>query len=215
MSIKVVITDDHPLAISGIQNMISYFPDIQVIGTYTSGDELLASLQNKQPDVLLLDILMPGKTGKDVAEEIMKNYPGIRILVLTSLDAPSHIEGMLRRGCAGYLLKNTDPQTLADAIGEVYRGGQFMDPSLKEQLVKNVLKLQGGDNTDFVVPKLTQREREILKLIIEEYTSQEIADKLFVSLRTVDFHRYNLMQKLDVKNTVGLIKVSLRMGLLE
>jgi len=215
MPIKVVITDDHPLAISGIQNILNYFPDIQVVGAYTSGDELLTGLQHQQPDVLLLDILMPGKTGKDVAVEIRESYPHIRILVLTSLDAPSHVEGMIRRGCAGYLLKNTDPKTLVKAIEQVYRGEQFMDPSLKEQLVKNVLKLQEGDTNILSVPKLTLRERQILKLIIEEHTSQEIADKLFVSLRTVDFHRYNLMQKLDVKNTVGLIKVSLRMGLLE
>ena len=214
-SISVMITDDHPLAINGIQNILQFYPHIRIIGTYTSGNALLEALEQEQPDVLLLDILLPDITGKDLATMITQRYPSVRILALTSLDAPSHVEGMMRRGCTGYLLKNTDQHTLVAAIEQVHRGEEFMDPSLKEQLLVNMLKLKKQNKDIEHTPVLTQREKDILQLIVAEYTSQEIAEKLFISLRTVENHRFNLLQKLDAKNTVGLVKVALRMGLVE
>ncbi len=214
MAIRIMITDDHPLAISGLQNIIRFYPHIEIMGAYTSGAGLLEALRHEQPDVLLLDIILPDINGKELAATITQQYPGIRILALTSLDAPSHVEGMMRRGCAGYLLKNTDQHTLVNAIETVHRGGEFMDPFLKEQLLNSMLKMK--KNTEIVAaPVLTQREKDILQLIVAEYTSQEIAEKLFISLRTVENHRFNLLQKLDAKNTVGLVKVAIRMGLVE
>lgn len=214
MSIKVAITDDHLIAIGGVKNMLQDNPDIAVTATYTSGDALLEDLQNgNQPDVLLLDILMPGKTGKELATIIHETYPNIRILALSSLDAPIHVKGMMRRGCLGYLLKNTDQDTLVDAIQHVYRGEEYVEPSLKEQMFSNVLK--GKRQHDGAETLLTQREKEILQLIVAEHTSQEIADKLFLSLRTVEGHRLNLLQKLDAKNIVGLVKIAMQMGLVD
>ncbi len=213
-TIKIMITDDHPLAINGLQNIIRFYPHIEIMGAYTSGAELLEALKHGQPDVLLLDIILPDINGKELATIITRQYPGVRMVALTSLDAPSHVEGMMRRGCTGYLLKNTDQHTLIQAIEQVHRGEPFMDPFLKEQLVHNMLRIK--KNTEIVAaPVLTQREKDILQLIVAEHTSQEIAEKLFISLRTVENHRFNLLQKLDAKNTVGLVKVALRMGLVE
>ncbi len=212
MPIKVAITDDHPLAIGGIENMLREYGNIHIAGTYTSGSALLKGINEQQPDVLLLDILMPDQSGQELAEIISKTYPGIRILALTSLDAPYYVRGMMRRGCSGYLLKNTDQETLIKAIEEVYQGKEFIEPSLKEQIMHNTLKGKRSHPAP-PIPVLTQREKEILQLIVEEFTSQEIADKLFLSLRTVEGHRLNLLQKLDAKNTVGLVKTALQTGL--
>ncbi len=212
MPIKVVITDDHPLAIGGIENMLRAHDHIQITGAYTSGAALLAGLVQEQPDVLLLDILMPDQSGQDLAEIISKKYPRVRMLALTSLDAPYYVRGMMRRGCSGYLLKNTDQETLIKAIEEVHQGREFIEPALREQMIYNTLKGKRSHPSP-PIPVLTQREKEVLQLIIEEYTSQEIAEKLFLSLRTVEGHRLNLLQKLDAKNTVGLVKTALQMGL--
>ncbi len=214
MGIKVAITEDHQLTISGLHNILSFYPHIQVTGTYTTGAALLEGLVHTKPDVLLLDIMLPDQSGKELAAIISKKYPDIRILALTSLDAPSHVESMLRNGCLGYLLKNTDQHTLISAIEHLYRKEKFMDPYLKEQLLDNLLKLKKNGPSIDPEPLLTKREKDVLKLIAEEYTSQEIADKLFISLRTADNHRFNLLQKLDVKNTAGLVKVAIRMGLI-
>lgn len=214
MSIKLAITDDHPLAINGIRNMLEPYKQVEIIAVYTSGDALLEGLKNEQPDVLLLDILLPDKTGKELVPIILASYPAVRILTLTSLDASTHVKGMMRRGCLGYLLKNTDESTLIQAIEQVYRGLEFIEPSLKEQMLHNILKGKRQHESN-AAPMLTQREKEILALIVAECTSQEIADKLFLSLRTVEGHRLNLIQKLDVKNTVGLVKMAMQMGLVE
>ncbi len=212
MPITIAITDDHRLVIMGAENMLRSFTDVMVTATYNSGAALLEGLKKEQPDVLLLDIMIPDINGKDLAEIIKEKYPDIRMIALTSLDAPSHVNGMMRRGCLGYLLKNTDPETMIQAIHTVYAGKEFLDPVIKEQLVQSILKEQKLHPME-TIPVLSQREKEVLQLIVQEYTSQQIADKLFISLRTVESHRFSIFQKLDVKNMVGLVKVAIQMGL--
>ena len=212
MIIKVAIIDNHPLAIKGVQGMLAPYKHIELVATYATGMALLEGLKQEQPDVLLLDIMLPDISGKELAPEIKKKYPGIRILALTSHDAPSYVKSMMRRGCSGYLLKDTDQKTLILAIEQVYAGAEFIEPALKEQMLQNVINFK--KQTANTPPELTPREKEILQLIVQEYTSQEIADKLFISLHTVESHRFSLFQKLDVKNMVGLVKVAIQMGLL-
>ncbi|MFA6059429.1 MAG: response regulator transcription factor [Taibaiella sp.] len=213
MSIKIVITDDHPLAIAGLQNMLYNVPHMEVTATYTTGEGLLEGLKEHQPDVLLLDVLLPDRKGTELATHIRQVYPGIRIIALTSLDAPIHVRSMMREGCKGYALKNTDKASLVYAIKQVYDGHEYIEPSLKEKMLYNVMhyrKLATGKS-----PNLTHREKEILKLIVGEYTSQQIADQLFLSLRTVETHRFNLQKKLAVNNTIGLVKAAIQMGLID
>lgn len=213
MPITVAITDDHPLAVAGLQNMLSSCSHIKVLNTYSNGAELLLGLEAEQPDVLLLDVLLPDTKGPELAAVIHSKYPKINILAITSLDAPVHVKAMLRNGCKGYLLKNTDVQTLIHAIEEVHKGNEYIEPSIKEQMLQNMLHFK--KQTSIKKPSLTRRETEILHLIIEENTNQEIADKLFLSLRTIENHRFSLFQKLDVKNTVGLVKAAIQLGLME
>jgi len=213
--INITIVDDHPMVISGLQNMLEPFRHIQVISAFSSGEALLEGLRIKQPDVLLLDILMPGIQGPEVAKIITRAYPSIKILAITSLNAPVHIKSMMRQGCKGYLLKNTNQNVLVQAIETLYQGEEFIEPGLKEQMLQNILKFKAKDSAAHTeqIPVLTRREKEILQLIIQEYSNQEISEKLFLSLRTVENHRFNLQQKLDVKNTVGLVKIAIQMGL--
>ncbi len=212
MSIKVAITDDHPLAINGIKNMLQSSNHIDVTDTYSSGESLLAGLKDRQPDVLLLDVLLPDHKGQDLAKIITKQYPSVKILAITSLDAPIHVKAMISLGCKGYILKNADQQSLILAIETVYNGGEYIEPSLKEQLLQNALHFKRATAGKAV--NLTRREKDVLKLIVLEYTNQQIADELCLSLRTVETHRFNLQKKLDVKGPMGLAKAAMQMGLI-
>lgn len=212
--IQVGIVDNHPLAINGLKTMLGLYPDeVEVMATYHCGASLLEGLAQIQPEVLLLDILLPDQSGKELAPIIARSYPAVRMIALTSLDSPAVVKSMMQRGCLGYLLKDTDDKTLIEAIREVYLGKEFIEPSLKETLLQHLIKYR-AQSTD-ILPELTQREREILKLIVLEHTTQEIADKLFISFRTVENHRYSLLQKLDVKNTAGLVRMAITLGLVD
>jgi DNA-binding NarL/FixJ family response regulator len=213
MATFVSIVDDHPLATSGVKSMLEGYANIEVKGVYHSAASLVEGLSSFKPDVLLLDILMPGQSGKELAPLIKQLYPSVQIVALTSLDAPAMVSSMMRRGCSGYLLKDTDRQNLIDAIETVHAGKEFIDPSLKEKILANVL--YPGQEKEMIVPEITKRELQILKLLAEENTTREISEKLFISFRTVENHRYSLLQKLDVKNTVGLVKVALKIGLID
>lgn len=207
-----MITDDHLLLINGIRQTLETNPDFEVIGTYTSAASLLEGLQVRQPDVLILDIQLPDNNSSQLAHNVLQQFPDIRILVLSGFDSSFYVKDMLQQGCLGYLLKTTtDPAILLKAVQEVSDGRLFLDASLKDLLLHNMIRKNKSNSPQ----KLTQREKQILGLIVEECSTQEIAEKLFLSPRTVENHRFNILQKLGVKNTVGLVKAALQMGLAE
>lgn len=208
MKITVDITDDHPLAINGIRMMLEGEPDIQIGLTYSSASALKKGLALQQPDVLLLDIKLGDEPGPEVAAFITKTYPEIRIVALTSLDAPAVVKNMIGNGCIGYLLKGTDRETLLEAIRKAYYWETFIDPSLQVNL--HTSRYNPGN----LLPELTKREKEILQLIVAGDSTQEIAEKLFISPRTAETHRLTLLKKLDVKNTAGLVRIALTLGLI-
>lgn len=212
MPIQVAIIDDHPLAIEGIRMMFSGVPDIDVVAGYTTYAALKEGLTLSKPDVLLLDILLPDGQGNEIAAFVSKNYPSVRMIALSSLDAPPMIRSMMQNGCLGYLLKGTDRETLIRAVQAVYAHEEFIEPSLKEYLVQNMLGLKKPEALPF---ELTSREKEILQLIVDGYTTQEIADKLSISPRTAETHRLTLLKKLQVKNTATLVKNAIKLGLAE
>jgi DNA-binding NarL/FixJ family response regulator len=201
------MADDHVIVLNGLQKIVAEVSDISVVGVYTDGDALLADLPLNQPDVLILDIQMPGKKGTELAAIIKKKYPVIKIIVLSNVEVMAQIKKMLQLGCMGYLLKNTDSETFITAIRTVNDGEQFLYEDLRKQLVNNLF-------TPAHFIKITRREKEILQMIADEMTTQEIADKLFLSIHTIVNHRNSLLQKLDVRNTAGLMKKAVEEGLI-
>ncbi|MBC9930990.1 response regulator [Chitinophaga qingshengii] len=212
MKIKLAITDDHPLVINGLKAMLAPYPHIDIVYDSLAATSLMEALPLAQPDVLLLDIQMPDIDGLELCRQVRKNHPDIKIIALTNFMESHYIKQMLRNGASGYLLKNTDQDTLVAAIEQVYQGEQFLDANIKQQLLHEMLT--GQKSSGYDIP-LTRREKEILQLIAEELSNQQIADKLFISLRTVETHRLNLTQKLAVKNTAGLVKEAMRRGLVD
>lgn len=216
MNIRVAIIDDHPMVLSGLSNMLKPFTHIKIVGTYLNGTSFLESLDSIEPDVVLIDIMLPDQNGAALTKLIKSKRKFIKLLAVTSLNTPNHVKQMMKSGCSGYLLKNTDQQILVEAIEKVYLGEEYIEAKIKEQLLNSMLRTkQQFSATDESLPSLTRREKEILKLIIQENTNQQIADVLFLSLRTVENHRFNLQQKLKVNNLVGLIKVAIQLDLTE
>jgi DNA-binding NarL/FixJ family response regulator len=208
MSIRIAIVDDHPLLIKGLQTMLQHATDIEVTGTYQGGRELLNGLKECQPDVLLLDIQLQGQMGDELAPILYKAYPNMMILALTNMEHEYYIKAMLRHKVMGYVLKSSDEIVLLEAIRTVAKGLQYFDPTIRKQAVKVQRSVMEN-------PTLTRREREILELIAINYSSNDIADKLFLSKRTVDNHRIHLLLKLDVKNSASLVKKAIDLGLIK
>ena len=205
--IRVAIVDDQVIILNGLQKILADAPHVKIEGVYNNGDDLLVAMEKNIPDVLLLDIQMPGKSGPELAVIIAKKYPTVKMIALTNVDVISQVKQMLQKGCLGYLLKDVSPEILLKAIETVHNGEQFLKEDFKTQLLNS---LSGNESNHLS----TRREKEILKLIVEENTNQDIAGKLFLSLRTVENHRNNLLQKLQVKNTAGLVKVAIQEGLI-
>lgn len=212
--IDVMITDDHPMIIDGLTNALKTRDHIRVTATYTRVSPLLAALENGEvPDVLLLDAQLPDKFGLDVAQQLVPEYPGMHILIVSSIESHFFIQSMMKLGCKGYLLKSTaDAELLVHAIETVYQGSIFLDPRVKEELLFKMVESEKKGTK--IQPRITDREKQILLLVVQEYENQEIAKELGISLRTVENHKHHLLQKLGAKNTVGLVKQAMRMGLM-
>ncbi|CAA9253587.1 MAG: Stage 0 sporulation protein [uncultured Adhaeribacter sp.] len=210
--IQLAIIDDHQVVINGLTAMFATHPDIGIAFTTTRSTALLDYIQQTPPDVILLDIQMPEISGIDLCKVIHKQHRDIKIIAFSSFDDTHYVKQILRNGASGYVLKNADLQTLVKAINAVLNDKEFIDENIQKLLLQE--SLTGQRRSLYEIP-LTKREKEILKLIAEEFSNQEIADKLFLSLRTVETHRYNLTQKLDAKNTAALVKEAIKRGLIE
>ena len=209
--INIAIADDHLLVINGLKAMIENTSDIKLLFSATSGHDLLSELKEKQPDVLLLDIQMPDINGIDLCKEVHARYPLVKIIALTNFEQSSYVKQMVRNGALGYLLKNIDGKTLQAAIRTVVQDKPFIHEQIRNNMLNEVLS---GTKVTSQGISLTKRELEILGLVAKEMTNQEIADKLFISVRTVETHRVNLTQKLGVHNTAGLVKEDYKRGLI-
>lgn len=211
--VKVLIADDHKLVRDGIKLYLESDPSIQVVAEAGNGDEVIQLVNIYEIDLLLLDINMPGLDGAAVAEQLKKSHPDIKILALTMLNETQYVRQMLRAGAKGYLLKSCSQETLLNAIhtimnGETYFGQDIMKSMMEAMAPRPRNKVLRSYNVE-----LTKREREVLKLITKEMTNQEIAEKLFISPRTVEVHKRNLLEKTGSKNIVGLVLYALEKGL--
>lgn len=199
MAIKIFITDDHYMIVEGIRSLLQHEKDIEWMGHAMNAASCLAFLQQQQPDVILMDINLPDKSGIDLCKEVKEKYPAIQIVGLSSFNQQSFIQKMLDNGASGYVLKNATREELMEAVETVMQGRKF----LSQEAVSTILK-----NEDSKIPVITRREKEVLLLIAEGLTNHEIGEKLFISTTTVDTHRKNLMAKFEVKNTAALIRMA-------
>ncbi|MDP5169486.1 MAG: response regulator transcription factor [Bacteroidia bacterium] len=211
--IDIAITDDHLLIINGIKDLLANVPHFRFAGAFASVEETRKGLAASQPDVLLLDINLPDGDGIQLCRELTREYPRLKVLALTTYNQTVLVKNMMKNRASGYLLKNTSLNELKEAIETVYRGEKYLQPEIREALLRDSI----GDPTpgNHFRPKLTRREKEVLQLIVDELTTQEIADRLFLSPKTVESHRLNLLQKLGVRNTAGIVKAAFTQGLLD
>jgi DNA-binding NarL/FixJ family response regulator len=205
--IRVAIIDDQMLILKGLQKLLANTCNIAVVAVYTDAELLLDAFEKELPDVLVMDLQMPRKSGVELAGVIAKSFPSVKMIALTNVDVLIQMKEMLQTGCLGYLLKDVKPTVLIEAIETVQQGKQYIDDAFKIQLYKSI-----GLHVDKYL--ITRREKEILKLLAQKNSSQQIANKLYLSLKTVENHENNLLHKLKAKSTSGLVKLAINEGLL-
>lgn len=211
--IRVLIADDHTIVRAGVRLLLEAEPDIEVAGEALNGDEALALAESLRPHVILMDIAMPGTSGLDATQQIKALMPEIQVLVLTMHRSDEYFFEVLKVGASGYVLKGAETNELIGAIRAVARGEVFLHPTMARHLLQDYLnRLNAPDSLGG--PALTQREKEILRMLAEGYSSKEIADALVVSPSTVHSHRTNLMRKLNLSSRHELIKFARQRGLL-
>ncbi|WP_343624506.1 response regulator transcription factor [Flavobacterium lindanitolerans] len=200
---QIFIVDDHFMVIEGICSLLRTESGIECMGHAMDGASCMAFLEENQPDIILMDINLPDTSGIDLCKIVKKQYPGIAILALSTYSQMPVVRNMLANGASGYLLKNVSKEEILDAIAIVRTGGEYLCMEVAE-----ALKLP--QNTE---PLITRREKEVLLLICDGFTNPEIAEKLFVSLPTINTHRKSLLSKLKAKNVAALVKIAMQNGI--
>jgi DNA-binding NarL/FixJ family response regulator len=203
---RIVIADDHAMIRDGLKNLISQNNEYTVIGEGTCGAEALSLFRSLKPDLIILDISMPDLNGMEVSRQILEEFPDANIIILSMYDGEDYISRCLEIGVKGYVVKNESGSELDYAIRSVLKGSNYFSRQAQNVIFKKYSQNVGKKKQREEILKLTQRELEIVKLISEGYTSQQMADKLFISPRTVETHRANLMKKVGVRNAVELVK---------
>ena len=213
--IRVLLADDHTILRAGLRMMLDAQPDIEVIGEASDGRQALAEAQRLQPDLVLMDITMPEMNGIEATRQIKRALDSTRVLILTMHENEEYLFQVLRAGASGYILKEAAGTELISAIRIVYSGRFYMSPSAQSMMVGDYLqRVRSGEERDSY-SALTEREREILKLVAEGHTNNQIAERLFISPKTVDTHRTHIMDKLNLHSRAELVKYAMRRGLLE
>ncbi len=209
--IKVLVVDDHSIVREGIRALLSMVTDIEVVGEATNGREAVEETSRLSPDVVVMDIAMPQMDGLEATRRIHKQNPDVKVVILTQHDNQEYILSSIKVGAAGCIPKHALATDLIAAVHTVYKGDSFLYPSMATMVVEN-LRHPGTDEDDRY-ESLTDREREILKLIAEDYTNEDIARILIISAKTVRNHRASIMEKLHVQGHSGLVKYAIRKGL--
>jgi DNA-binding NarL/FixJ family response regulator len=202
---RVFLADDHCIILQAFRNLLE--PDYEVVGTATDGREMLAKVSKLNPDVVVLDIGMPNLNGLDAARKLRKQLPDVKIVFLTMNEDPDMVTEAFRIGANGYLLKNSDATELYQAIDVVLSGGSYITPQITQGMISSFIKNPNAENTH---RPLTLRQREVLQLLAEGKTMKEVAAVLFITPRTVAFHKYKMMDDLDLKSNSELIQYALK-----
>jgi NarL family two-component system response regulator LiaR len=207
--IRVFITDDHPIVRRGIRDLLETEEDIEVVGTASEGREAISKVSELQPDIVLMDLVMPGMDGIEATRLICRAYPQVRILVLTSFASDDKVFPAIKAGATGYLIKDTGPQELVEAIRQVQRGEPTLHPEIAQKLLKEIA---GPANQPLAADPLTEREVEVLKLLARGQSNQEIAGELFLSVTTIYTHVSNILAKLHLASRTQAALYAIREG---
>ena len=213
--LKVYIADDHTLFRKAMVNLIQTFSDVAEVKDAENGKELLALMKTKVPDVAIVDLQMPVMDGAETCEAILQKYPEVKIIILTMHDSERYILHMMEMGVHAFLLKNTEPDELEEAIHSVIEKDFYHNDLVASVLRKNVKEKKSAQRPVFIAAELSEREREIVMLVCQELTIKEIGQKLSLSENTVRNHRVNIMEKVGVNNMVGLVKYAYESGLVK
>ena len=212
--IKVLVVDDHTIVRDGICALLALAGDIAVIGEAINGSEALNMVRKLQPDVVLMDIAMPIMGGLEATRRISKEFPKTKVLVLTQHDDKEYVFPVIESGASGFISKAGASSELAQGIRSVYRGDSFLSPSVTKLLVEDYQRTTSERAKQDPYNQLTERERDILKLLAEGHSIQEIAEMLVITPKTVEGHKTNLMAKLGIHNRIDLVKYALRKGII-
>ena len=214
--IKILLAVDHQIVLDGLKSLLSDIDDFEVIGAVSNGKDAVDFIATKEkPDIAVLDIDMPVMNGINATREIKKNFNGVRVLTLSMHNEKGVIQTLMDAGADGYILKNSSREELEKGIRAICRGETFFSTDVTMSLLNQSTEITANNEIPEEVKDLTEREVEILKLVAEGYSNKEIGERLFISHRTVDTHRTNLMKKMDVHNVAGLIRIALKSGLVD
>lgn len=208
MATNVFIVDDHPMVVAGLHSLLNQLENLEVAGSVSNAFEAIPFLKNNEVDIILLDINLPDISGIDLCKKIHKEFPQIKIIGISTFSERSYISRMIENGASGYLIKSASKEEIAEAVNTVLEGKMYLSVSM-EHIAKPLSILSSGN-----LPSLTRREKEILQLISEGLTNNQIAEKLFISPLTVDSHRKNLLTKSNAHNTASLIRFAIENGLI-
>lgn len=213
MSISVFIADDHAIVRDGLRALLEANPAVTVVGDAADGREAVVQVLSMKPDVVVMDISMPGLDGISATGRILDSLPQVQVIVLSMIGTPEHISRAFQAGARGYLLKESAGREVLDAVLSVYAGNVYLSQPVLNTLIADYLQCRQQSENKGPLECLSEREREILKLVVEGKTSAEIAEMLFLSPKTVESYRSRMMHKLDVPNQSALIKLAVEEGL--
>lgn len=211
--IKIVVADDHHILLDGLKALLQKQKDVEVVAMYDNGLDLYNALEVTNPQVALVDINMPGLNGHELTLKIKEKFPAINVIALSMYDDAGHIMDMIEAGVSGYLLKNVNDKELLDAIRTVAAGKMYFSSEVSEKITALVVRRQQKQDQPEEA-KLTEREIEVLKLVSDEFSNAQIAERLFISERTVETHRKNMLRKTNNKSIVGLLKYAMEKHLI-
>lgn len=213
---RILLADDHAVLRTGLRMLINSQPDMEVVGEAASGEDALRITRELRPDLVLMDLTMPGAGGVEATARIQREAPGVRVLALTMHDDPAYLRAALAAGASGYVLKRAADTELLSAIRITHRGETFLAPSLAGAVVQEALgrKARGADAKP-PHDSLSEREREVLRLVAQGHTNQEVAERLFLSVKTVETYRARLMDKLGLRTRADLVRYAISAGLLK
>lgn len=213
--IRILVADDHTIVREGIRLLLEAQPDMEVVGDAADGEQAVSAVRQLQPDVVLIDIAMPKLNGLEATRAIKREFPQVQVIALTMYESDEYFFQVLNAGASGYVLKKAASADLLGAVRAVHAGDVFLYPSVARRLVSDYMTRVKSGEEQSSFDRLTQREREVLRLVAEGHTNQEIADKLVISASTVQTHRTRIMQRLNLHNRAELIQYAVRKGLLD